>query len=543
MLTSSHTVRGFPRWWIGLALLAAAPNANAARLRIVAATELQLDPTIRPNGEVTLAVRARDDRGNPVRGHVRLTITTAGHAATNYEGDDDARGEVRFDLDLEPGTREFHASAELVGTSTAAGARAEADIDITVPFVTLDLQVVPPIVDVTAREIEADVTHHVAELVPANPLHWPVALYVGNEASPRVREVDQTGFAAFHIPLRELHGPGVVTMHAAYSRHGATEVRSPDRRVVLRAATRMTLARVPGDTPRVVGTLDTSEGPVERAPVRIVWGDRVVAAALTDAGGIFTVTIDPDIASQPGVALRAVFEPSEPWLLASQSSVLVFTAPEARRVSWRWALVPVGAAIALLVIVWLRRRRDETSGRVSIPVPALGDAAVERVGDARGARVRIVLHPEDRATHATISDATVVWRSPALGAKAANEVVETHAGTRFDCEVSAEGYAPRTLAGDLARAGEYHVRVPLRTWREELFERVRAWMRRAGAMGSPALPTPREVLANRTDDARAEALVTIVEEGAYGPDAPGPEVIARADAIAEELESRGQRER
>jgi hypothetical protein len=130
-----------------------------------------------------------------------------------------------------------------------------------------------------------------------------------------------------------------------------------------------------------------------------------------------------------------------------------------------------------------------------------------------------------------------------MGTKPAAEVIETLTGTRFECELSANGYAPRTLSGELQRAGEYHVRVPLRTWREELFERVRAWMRRAGAMGSPALPTPREVLASRSDDARAEALVTIVEEGTYGPAAPGPDVVARADAIAEELESRRQRER
>ena len=514
-----------------VALLAAPASAHATRVRVVAATELRIDPRIDPSGEVTMAVRARDDHGQPVRGHIRLTITAPGRPVDVYERDNDAHDETRFVIARDPSQREFHAVAELVGTASVASARVEADIDLATPFVTVDLRV-PPLLDITANEIQADVTLHVGEIVPANPSGGPVALYIDNDPNPRGAEVDETG----------LHAPGVITLHAAYARHGAGEIRSADRRVVLRAATRMTIARVPGDTNRIVGTVDTTRGPVARAAVRVFWNTRVVAAALTDEGGMFTVDLDPEVALASGVTLRATFEPHEPWLLPSSTPTLAWTLPEPRRVSWRWALVPLGAAVALLVALRLRRR-EPTDERASIPAPALGDAAVERVGDGRGARVKIVVLAEDRATKARIEGAVVLWRTPALGELPVADTVETTSGTRFDCEVRAPGYAPRTLAGEIDRGGEYHVRVPLRSWREELFERARTWMRRAGAMGSPALPTPREVLANRADDPDAAALVQAIEEGSYGPEAPDAEAVARADSLADDLESRRQRER
>ncbi len=536
-------MRGFARWWWLAGLLVANPGLHAARLRVVAAAELQIAPRISPGGAVTLALRARDDHGTAVRGHVRVEVFVRARPVISLDGETDANGEAVFEVPLPPDEREFHAVAELVGSTSTASARQEADIDLALPFVTVDLHV-PSIVDASASELEADVTVHVGEIVPANPSGWPVALYLDDRSAPMVAEVDDTGFHAFHVPMERLGGPGVVTLHAAYARHGASEVRTIDRRVVLRAATRMTLARLDGSNSRLVGTLDTANGPVVGESVQVVWRARTVAAALTDARGNFLVDVDPDVIGLPGVVLEARFDPGEPWFIGSRSAPLVLTPPEARRISWRWALIPVGIGLAVLAIgQWIRRRVSPPTGRMSIPAPALGDVTIERFAGSRSSRVRIDLLVEDRATLLSVPGARAVWTVPPLGEKPANESVTVPGSARFECVVRADGYAPRTVASDLPRGGDYQVRVPLRTWREELFERARAWMRRAGAMGAPSLPTPREVLNQRSADPRAEELVGLIEDGTYGPAPPDAETVASADALTRELDARPQRER
>jgi hypothetical protein len=101
-------------------------------------------------------------------------------------------------------------------------------------------------------------------------------------------------------------------------------------------------------------------------------------------------------------------------------------------------------------------------------------------------------------------------------------------------EVGAPGFAPKAVRGDFHRAGEYVVTVALRSWREELFDRGRRWLR-ARALGTRELATPREALARAPGRAEIAALVTLVEEGCYGPEAPGAREVERADGLLTDL--------
>lgn len=536
-------MRSSARWWLLAALTAGSLEVPAARLRVVAAAELALDPRVAPDGTVTLALRARDDHGTAVRGHVRVQIFVAGLPVESLDGETDAHGDAVFEVPLPSGQHAFRAVAELVASTSTASARREADIDLVLPFVTVELSA-PPVVDLTARDLEVDVTVHVGEVVPANPSGWPVALFLDGRASPMVAAVDDTGFHAFHVPLESL-APGIATLHAVYSRRGGSEVRTIDRRVVLRAATRMTLARLDGSASRVVGTLDTARGPVIGAPVQVMWGACTAAAALTDARGNFVVEVDPDAIGVPGVVLVARFDPGEPWFLGSRSNPVVLTLPEARRISWRWVLAPVGLGLTAIAIGrWLRRRASRPVDRVSIPTLLSNeDVLIERIAEARSRRVAVELAVEDRATARLVDTARAIWTVPPLGEHSASEKIEIDDGTHFECVVRADGYAPRTVSSDLPRGGDYLVRVSLRTWREELFERARVWMRRAGVAGAPSLPTPREVLDRRSVDPRAAELVGLIEEGTYGEVPPDAGTVASADAMSKELDTRSPAER
>jgi hypothetical protein len=190
----------------------------------------------------------------------------------------------------------------------------------------------------------------------------------------------------------------------------------------------------------------------------------------------------------------------------------------------------------------LRRRRPQE--RLSLPMPPIADANVERVGDVRSGKTRVQIVPVDRSTAATLADGEVEWIEPALGRRSAEDAVEIAGRSMFRVRVFASGYAPRDFAGEAPRGGAYALRVPLRTWREELFDRARQWMRHIGAAGIPAAPTPREALRSRQSRPDADvAFVEWIERGTYGPENPDASVIRHADELLDRTGTVPRRER
>ncbi len=106
------------------------------------------------------------------------------------------------------------------------------------------------------------------------------------------------------------------------------------------------------------------------------------------------------------------------------------------------------------------------------------------------------------------------------------------AARRVEFEVGAPGYAPRKVTGEFSRPGEYVVRVQLRTWREELFERARPWLRRARPSAG-AMPTLREALGDAGRDARARwPSSSTWRQGCYAPESPDATVVERAEELS-----------
>jgi hypothetical protein len=525
-----------------LAVLLLAHPVAAAPLRVLAASEVRVEPRVSSDRRTLLVtVRVRDDRGAAVQGPVTLEWGPEDLLGPHRENArTDARGEATFILPIQQADRVFALRAEFQGSETAATASQRVRVDLDAPFIILDLRT-PPVVDLEDRNVELIASVQVGEVVLESPEGKEVQL-VADERPLGTATADATGRVVFRIPVARLGPPGVRELRVDHVRQGVT-VSSPTRRVVVRARTTLTLERstVARDGLTVVGALVTEAGPVANAPVRILSSSRVVGAGLTSANGTYAIAIDPEIASHPGLEARAVFTPSEPWYRHAASPLVQLTPPAAGRVRWTVVSVPVLAALALLLLVRLVRR-GTAPARPSAPPRALEDARIELVSDAPSGAVRVRLVVIDRASQAVVRGATAMWKIPAVGAREAGEVVEVP-GARFAVEIAADGYAPRALTGDLPRGGEYALRVPLRTWREELFERLRRWLRRAAPLESTTLPTPREALAARAVAHGAEEFVAFVEEGAYGPVPPDAEAIRRAEALASAIdaERRGER--
>lgn len=520
-----------------LALVSMPAEVQPFTLRVLAASDLRVEPRLSPDrSSLTLAVRLQDDRASPLaRRTVTLSITSPGVAEERATLTLGADGEAvhRVAIAREQGVVDV--TAYYAGDGATAPRHTTIHVNLDAPYVTVDLVAPAGGVTLGAGDAPFVVTMHVGEVVS-----FPVRGQ-GVELREHDRVIasgvtDASGRAVLQVAPSVLGGAGVHRIRAVTSAQGE-RVEGPEHAVLVRAETSLSLVRVGGEGDasgvRLHGTLLLSSGaPLGDAPVRVARGAVTLAGVRTDAQGRFQVAVDPEVLAERAVTVRALFEPTEPWFGPSESPEVELTTPPPPQIHWLWVVAPAFVAALGLAAVLVRARGQTGSKETPRPdaASAHGDA-IEHVAPSvtGGLRVRFVVL--DRATTRPVGEAMVRFGGDAEWRPVTSESVAVQGARRVEFELGASGYAPRKVAGEFSRPGEYVVRVQLRSWREELFERARPWLRRAGPSAG-ALPTLREALKTRPATPRAVAFVELVEAGCYAPESPDAKVVERAEELS-----------
>lgn len=516
---------------LGLGLCPAEPRAFG--LRVVSATELRAEPQVSPDRtQAAVLLHLRDDHRGPLaRRRLQLDGALDGASATRHTLDTDDQGDALARFPLRPTDHVLHLRAEFPGDRSHAPATHTLQVNLDAPFVTAEVDA-PPVVDQDGPPIRVVVRVNVGQVAPLNPGGLSVDLSVDD----RVRAAgvtDVTGRRVFMLRPEELGTAGVHRLRPRVAVQPEV-VRGTERSVLVRARVGLHLARREG-TGVLYGALRTARGPLGGAALRIMAGERTLAATTTDPQGGFEVALAPSVLTEPSLRVRAVFDPPEPWLERAESAVVQVTDPPPAKVAWTWELLALGLAAGLVGVgaAVSRRRREGVSEPPEAPLAAVDRIEAVKVL-ARGG-IHLTVRVKDRATGRALAAAYLRWSPTEPWETLPEGSLERPATRNLSFEVGAPGFAPKAVQGNFHRPGEYVVTVALRSWREELFDRGRRWLR-AGPLGARDLPTPREALARAPRDAaEARALVTLVEEGCYGPEPPGSREVERADGLLKDL--------
>jgi hypothetical protein len=537
------TPRALAPWLVSslLAGVAAPARAEAFTVQVLAATELQVEPRLAPDrSSLALRVRLQDDRGRAVAGReVTLQLVVDGVAQPPVELALGADGEATHTLALTRAQRVVEARARYDGDGRTAPQDRAIRVGLNLPYVTADVVVPSGGVELGGSPALFVVALHVGEVVDFSPRDAAVELREGDRLLASGL-ADATGRAVLRVPTAAFPEARVYRVRAVTSVDGE-RVEGAPRDVLVRTRTIVSLTRAadasdpPAPVP-LVGTLTTvTNAPIADAPVRVLRGTVTVAGARTDAAGGFQVRLPGALLAEHGVTVRAVFAPTEPWFAASESAELVLTGPAPRRIHWAWVLTPLLVASGVVAAAAARARwRGARTASPPAPASLEGVVRVERprTGGMGGLRVRFAA--VDRATGRPVADVCVRWSGNPEWTPV-GEPLAMQPARQIAFEVGATGYSPRRVTGEFVRPGEYVVHVQLRTWREELFERARPWLRRAP--GASGLPTLREALAARAATPAASDFVDHIERGCYAPDPPTAREIHRADELAGALDT------
>jgi hypothetical protein len=515
------------------------PVARAYRLNVVAATELRLDPAV-PSGSTALTVRAhlRDDRGAALEGRaLTLTLVPEGGAERAVEARTNEQGDAAVTVDVGR-ARRVAVTGAWAGDSTAASARASIDVNFDAPFVTPELLLPGDGVTLGDGALEAVITVRVGEVQTLSPARLAVQLarVIEGAQGPLALAsgvTDGAGRAALLVPIARFDRPGVARLIPRVDLGNGRVVEGVGRELLVRGRVAVSLLRAEGaeegDGVTLHGAVVLSTGAaVPNAALRIVQGERTLAATRADAQGGFRLALGPEVLTDPGMSARAVFEPTEPWYLAAESPEVQLTAPPTPPIHWSWGAAPLALAALAVGVMSLRRRVAQPSPPPDPPPPLEDHVAVVTDGPARPRSLRVVAI--DRATGAKVPGCRLRVDDGTWQAVGAEPVAVGEGATACQLTLEADGYAPRRLRMDLPRGGEVRVQVAMRTWREELFARIRPWLERGRR--AEVLPTPRE-LSQSGALAHVVPLAKLVERGCYGPETPGPGELDAADALAD----------
>jgi hypothetical protein len=511
-------------------------------LRVLAASDLRVEPRLSPDrSSLTLAVRLQDDRAAPLaRRTVTLEIASAGAGLERATLTLGPNGEATHTVAITRDQQRVDVTAYYAGDGATAPRNATIHVNLDAPYVTVDLVAPAEGIALGGASAPFAVTLHVGEVVTFPVRGQGVELREGE----RVIASGVTGISGrvvLPVSPSALGAAGVHRLRAVTSVQGEL-VEGPEHAVLVRAETALSLVRVGSDDDsagvRLQGTLLAVSGaPVSDAPVRVARGAITLAGVRTDAQGRFQVRVEPEVLAERGVTVRALFEPTEPWFGPSESAQVELTSAPPPKIHWLWVVAPAALAALGVAVVLVRAR-----GQAKAEEAAKPDAAstqwdvVEHVAPSvtGGLRVRFVV--VDRATTKAIAEPAVRWGADTEWKPVTAESVPVQAARKVEFELGASGYAPRRVTGEFSRPGEYVVKVQLRSWREELFERARPWLRRAGT-STGALPTLREALKTRAATPRALAFVELVEAGCYAPENPDAKSVERAEELSSVVES------
>jgi hypothetical protein len=510
--------------------------ANAFPIRVFADTQLQVEPRLAPDrSSLLLALHAHDDQGRAlVRSDIFLDVRIQGGLAERVSVATDSNGDALYTLPLRREMNAVDVSAHYAGNEDYIAHQTHIHVNLDAPYVTVDVAVPGGGVELGSEPWMFYVTLRVGEVVSFQAQGQGVEIRERDTVIAR-GVTDLSGRANLRVETSTVRVPGVHRVRAFTLIEGE-RVEGPEHDFLVRARTVISLVRATSADDNeghvgLRGVLVTREGePVRSASVRIVRGTQTLAGARTDERGGFLVRMGSEVLAEHGVVVHAVFEPTEPWYVASESDGVQLTPPAPVAIHWGWALVP---ALAALVAVLATRVRGRIDREIPVVVAHEKTAFEDRIEHSatpasQGLRVRFSV--VDRASSMDVLNPSVRRAGETEWTVITNQSLVVQPARKIEFEIGAKGYATRKVVGEFSRPGEYLVRVQLRTWREELFERARPWLRRVG--GNGPMPTLREALKTRAETPAAMEFVTLIEEGCYAPPDPSEHEVSRADELS-----------
>ncbi len=386
------------------------------------------------------------------------------------------------------------------GDSTAASARASIDVNFDAPFVTPELVLPGEGVTLGDDALEAVITVRVGEVQTLSPGAPRGAALAGRRggagaAVPRRGRHRRRGARGAAGARRTRFGPpGVARLVPRVDLGNGRVVEGVGRELLVRGRVAISLLRAEtaeeGEGVTLHGAVVLTTGdPVPNAALRIVQGERTLAATRADAQGGFRLVLGPEVLTEPGMSARAIFEPTEPWYLAAESPEVELTAPPTPPIHWSWGAAPVALAALAVGVMSLRRRAVRRPRRLRRRPPWRTTSRCSPT--APPARSACGSSRSIAPLGARVSGCRVRVDDGAWQGVGAEPVAVGEGATVCQLTLEASGYAPRRLRMDLPRGGEVRVQVAMRTWREELFARIRPWLE--NARRADVLPTPREL--------------------------------------------------
>ncbi len=500
----------------------------AIPLRVLAATELRIEPSVRADRlGFVVRVRLRDDRAQPVQGTVRVRATPVrGPSEVTHRMD--TQGTSSFDFSVGPGSNSVIIRAEFAGDSSNSPASVQLPFSLDAEFVEVGLAL-PSTLESDGDPASAVIAVDYANVVRRSAANLPVVLLMDDQEFAR-GQTDATGRASVQIDPSQLQNVGVHRFRAT-TRVGTVEKSSPERRVVVRALTSVVARIVEGERDgswiTVRGAVAWRGGGVANAMVRLATLGAQLNVVQTDARGAFSLRVDTT-ALEPSTRGRVIFSPTTPWYSGAESEELLLVPASPKRISWRFVALPLALMIFVISVSKLRANKERAQDK-----PLVIDDATSIVHsintDERSSTLRVEVY--DRSTGATLDQATVVLNGATIGLA----LIELES-ERNHLKVACWGFAPRKVELTRVRGKSSVLRVGLSNWREYAFGFLRPLLPKRGK--NSVLSTVEEVAV--IADSRDRAVLREGERVVYGPESPSEEVAA---TLKRRTDTEGETER
>lgn len=537
-LLQSHCVR----WPIALCaffwLICAGIKASAWPLDVSIASELRVIPRLDADRRrVWLDLRLRDDHDSPLGDRaVSIEARLDGVGITVPSVRTNAMGEATVSVPVTASSRLLTIEAVSSASRGVAGSSARVEVALDAPYVTAELLLGAGVLERGGPPIDAVLSVDTGQVISLAPGNLPVDITAVEHGAYRAVAAGVTntsGRAVLSLGWESFPQPGVVRLVPRVELAPGRVREGPARDLLVRAQTVVSIVRV-GEAATATGVVElrgslrmVPDGPVPGASVLVVDGDGPVAGARTNEEGEFSVRLPAETALRPGLTVRAKFDPTEPWWVASVSRAIVIGPVPSPTVPWRWMAAPLLLALLVLPVVQVLSWRRAGSPEVAMrPTPVSefreGILAVKADTESLELTSRVVDVSTGRVVGAAeMSLSEGVWHPASATLKG---LVLGPKRMLF----RAPGYALRSIDVTVPRSGRHVVHVALTSWREAVFGTVRPMLRRK-AMG-PALPTPREALSG--DGAHTLEWRSWIEESVYGPEDPNAETLDHAVALS-----------
>lgn len=313
------------------------------------------------------------------------------------------------------------------------------------------------------------------------------------------------------------------------------------------------------------GTVRDALGPVSGGIVRLTAGDGRLAAAMTDAKGRFSRTVELRKVGLGKLRLRAHFVPRTGWRRAGASPTVILVVEPAKPIPIAYFLIPAGLTLLFLLTVlvvrkrpWegLRKRlarrqeakRPETGGielgkrrsfstlfavdHLSVSGTVMDLHLQEPLVDAK-----VYLRPADPNQDVQVTSTDPAGRF---------ELGEVSAGT-YNLVATAPGWIPQSLMMELPHRGELHgLSIRLQSVRVRVMQiysdvvryllpepdLVRYW--------TPGESTRHLLGRTTTPPAGLSSLTALTQHAYYAGEPPEVETISTAESLAQEAKASEQ---